>query len=103
MDPASCPVCGLIHDSQFTSILIPGPEPEPITLSGVLPDIVACVHKALAQGHPRLSTKDETLLRICGGYHSPSKAFHDLRQSPAYRALFDTSRRGFLSLRRFQS
>jgi hypothetical protein len=68
-------------------------------LAGVLPDIVACVHKALARGHPRLSTKDETLQRICGGYHSPSKAFHDLRQSPAYRALFDTSRRGFLSLR----
>ena len=27
-----------------------------------------------------------------------SKAFHDLRQSPACRAIFDTSHRGFLSL-----
>ena len=52
-----------------------------------------------AQGHARLSTKDDTLQRICGGYHSPSKAFHDLRQNPDYRTLFDTSRRGFISLR----
>jgi len=94
-----CPTCGLIHGSQFTSILIPAAKPIPVTLSGVLPDIVACVHKAQAQGHARLSTKDETLQRICGGYRSPSKAFHDLRQSAAYRALFDTSRRGFISLR----
>ncbi len=94
-----CPVCGFAHDHAFTQILVPGHAS--ITIAGALPDIVRCVHTAHEKGFPRLSTKDDDLLRRCGGYGHPSKAFHDLRQSEAYKVLFDTSRRGFIALRGF--
>jgi hypothetical protein len=94
-----CPVCCFAHDHAFTQILVPGHAP--ITIAGALPDIVRCVHAAHEKGFPRLSTKDDGLLRRCGGYGHPSKAFHDLRQSGAYKVLFDTSRRGFIALRGF--
>jgi hypothetical protein len=96
----ACPVCGFAHDHMFTQILVPGHAP--ITIAGVLPDIVRCVHKSHEKGFPSLSTKDDDLLRRCGGYGHPSKAFHDLRQSGAYQVLFDTSRRGFIALRGFR-
>jgi hypothetical protein len=92
-----CPTCDCTHDREFTQIVVPGHAP--ITIAGVLPDIVRCVHAAHEKGLPRLSTKDDDLLRRCGGYGSPSKAFYDLRQSAAYKVLFDTSRRGFIALR----
>jgi hypothetical protein len=94
-----CPVCGFAHDHAFTQILVPGHAS--ITIAGALPDIVRCVHTAHEKGLPYLSTKDDDLLRRCGGYGHPSKAFHDLRQSGAYKVLFDTSRRGFIALRGF--
>ena len=94
-----CPTCGCTHDAGFTQILVPGHES--ITLAGALPDIVRCVHAAHEKGFPRLSTKDENLLRRCGSYRNPCKAFYDLRQRAAYRVLFDTSRRGFIALRSF--
>jgi len=97
---ANCPVCGWQHDAQFTQIAIPGKTA--FTLSGLLPDIVACVHKAHEKHFPRLCTKEDKLLRTCGGYGNPCKAFHDLGQREAYRALFDTSRRGFIALRGFR-
>ena len=95
----SCPVCGYTHDRGFTQILVPGHDP--MTIAGVLPDIFRCVHTAHEKGLARLSTKDDELLGRCGGYGHPSKAFHDLRQSAAYKILFDTSRRGFIALRGF--
>jgi len=92
-----CSVCGFAHDAAFTQIIVPGLPP--VTIAGVLPDIVRCVHAAHEKGFARLSTKDDDLLRRCGGYRHPSKAFHDLGQSGAYKVLFDTSRRGFIALR----
>ena len=77
------------------------PGHAPVTLAGALPDIVRCVHAAHEKGFPRLSTKDDGLLRRCGSYRYPSKAFYDLGQSAAYKVLFDTSRRGFIALRGF--
>jgi hypothetical protein len=91
-------VCGWVHDAHWTQFIRPGKEP--IALAGVLPDIVAVIHGALEKGLPRVSTKDDALLRRCGGYGNACKAFYDLGQRAAYRALFDTSRRGFISLRR---
>lgn len=96
----NCPVCGWQHDGQFTQIAILGKAA--FTLSGLLPDIVACVHKAHEKNFPRLSTKDDSMLRVCGGYGNPCKAFYDLKQRDAYAALFDTSRRGFIALRGFR-
>lgn len=96
-----CAVCGFTHDHAFTQIL--GASQEPITLAGVLPDIVRCVHGAHEKGFSRLSTKDEGLLRTCGKYGHPSKAFYDRGQSAAYKVLFDTSRRGFMALRGFRT
>ena len=97
-DSEACPTCGWRHDAEFTQVVIP--KRKPITLAGVLPDIVACVHTALAKGLPRVSTKDEELLRRCGGYSNACKAFYDRHQREAYQELFDTSRRGFIALRR---
>lgn len=94
-----CQVCGWVHDQGLTQFL--RPDGFSFSISGVLPDIVRCVHSAHSKGLPRLSTKDDALLKTCGGYSHPSKAFYDLRQSEAYRALFDTSRRGFIALRGF--
>lgn len=95
----SCATCGWVHDARFHQIVIPG-EP-PVTLAGLLPKIVACVHAAHAKNQPSLSTKDDDLLRICGGYRNPCKAFYDLHEKRAYKALFDTSRRGLIALRGF--
>jgi hypothetical protein len=47
-----------------------------------------------------LSTKGDELRKQCGGYGHPGKAFYDLGQRTAYKALFDTSRRGLIALRR---
>ncbi len=95
--PAACAVCGWQHDAGFTQVRLD--EVEVVCLRGVLPDIVALVHRAHENGFPSLSTKDEKLLRVCGGYRHPCKAFDDLKQQVAYKQLFDTSRRGFISLR----
>lgn len=95
----SCLVCGFKHDREFTQFL--APDYTTFTLAGRLPDIARCVHRAHEKGFERLSTKDEELLRRCGSYRNPCKAFYDLRQSAAYKALFDTSRRGFIALRGF--
>ena len=96
-----CPTCGCTHDRGFTQVIVPGHAP--VTIAGVLPDIVRCVHAAHEKGFLRLSTKDDDLLRTCGGYSHPSKAFYDLGQREAYRVIFDTSRRGFIALRGFVS
>ena len=93
----ACPVCGWIHDAGLTQIKIAGADP--ISLSGLLPDIVRLVHRAHEKGLAGVSTKDDTLVKICGGYKHPCKAFDDLNQRAAYKLLFDTSRRGFISLR----
>lgn len=95
MQPA-CPVCGWIHDAAFTQITI---SDEKITLGGILPDIVRKVHDSHARDLAGVSTKDEHLTKICGGYYSPCKAFHGLKRQREYRLLFDTSRRGTISLR----
>ena len=93
-----CPVCGWIHDAGFTQIKTN--QEQVITLGGILPDIVALIHcaheKGLAAG---LSTKDDKLLKICGGYGNPCKAFDDLKHRNDYKSLFNTRKRGFISLR----
>jgi len=94
---AVCPVCGWIHDAGFTQIKIS--QEEVATLGGILPDIVALVHKAHAKGLAGLSTKDAELLNVCGGYKHPCKAFDDLEHRNDYKCLFDTRKRGFISLR----
>lgn len=93
-----CGVCGWIHDDGFTAISIPGKPP--MTLTGVLPDIVACVHKSHVRGLEHVSTSDESLLRVCGTYVHPAKAFNTLKRTSEYKLLFAT-RRGFIALRRF--
>jgi hypothetical protein len=92
-----CPVCGWIHDAGFTQIKTN--QDEVITLGGILPDIVALVHHAHDKGLAALSTKDDKLLKICGGYGNPCKAFDDLKHRNDYKSLFDTRKRGFISLR----
>lgn len=92
-----CPVCRWIHDDGFTQIKTS--QDEAITLGGILPDIVALVHQAHEQGFNALSTKDDKLLEICGGYNHPCKAFDDLKHRNDYKCLFDTRKRGFISLR----
>jgi hypothetical protein len=94
---AVCPVCGWIHDAGFTQIKIG--DGAVITLGGILPDIVALVHRAHANALMGLSTKDEELIKACGGYRHPCKAFDDLKHRNDYKRLFDTRKRGFLSLR----
>ncbi len=93
----ACATCGWTHDRGFMEIRVPGYER--FSLPGVLPDIVRCVHNTHEKGVARLGMKDETLVKACGGYFHPSKAFYDLGQRDAYRVLFNTSRRGFISLR----
>jgi hypothetical protein len=92
-----CPVCGWIHDVGFTQIK--PTQDKVITLSGILPDIVAVVHHAHEKDFPALSSKDDELLRICGGYRNACKAFDDLNHRDDYKSLFDTRKRGFISLR----
>jgi hypothetical protein len=91
-----CPICGWTHDSGFTQMRYGS---DFVLLSGILPDIVAVVHRAHEKGFPALSTKDDELLKICGGYGNPCKAFDDLRHRDDYKALFETGKRGFISLR----
>jgi hypothetical protein len=91
----ACLVCGWIHDTEFTQIKIG--ENKVITLGGVLPYIVAAVHRAHEKGLA-LSTKDKALQAICGSYKHPAKAFDDLNHSADYKILFNR-RRGFISLR----
>ena len=95
--PTACAVCGWQHDAGFTQVRLDAAEV--VCLRGVLPDIVAAVHRAHEKGFPRLSTKDDELLHTCGGYGNPCKAFDDLKQRRSYKFLFDTSRRGFIALR----
>jgi len=92
-----CPVCGWVHDAGFTQIK--ANQGEVITLGGILKDIVALVHHAHKKGFAALSTKDDKLLEICGGYGNPCKAFDDLKHRNDYKSLFDTRKRGFISLR----
>ncbi len=92
-----CQVCGWIHDKGFAQIRIN--ERDIITLRGILPDIVTLVHRAHEKGFRALSTKDDELAKVCGGYGNPCKAFDDLKHREDYKRLFDTSRRGFISIR----
>jgi len=92
-----CKICGWVHDAGFTQIKTD--QGDGIQLGGILPDIVALVHRAHAKGLKGLSTKDEQLLKICRGYKHPSKAFDDLRHRSDYQLLFNTRIRGFISLR----
>lgn len=93
----SCPVCGWNHDRGFTQIKIGNLKP--ICLGGILPEIVRLVHGMHEKGFAGLSTKDDELLKACAGYRNPCKAFDDLNRRHQYKQLFDTSRRGFISLR----
>jgi len=63
-----CEVCGWRHDAGFSRIEIPGRAP--ILLHGLMAQIVGLVHAAQASGAGAVSTKDERLLEICGGYPS---------------------------------
>jgi hypothetical protein len=92
-----CHVCGWEHDAGFTQIK--ADQGEVIQLGGILPDIIALIHGAHAKGLLGLSTKDEKLLKICGGYKHPCKAFDDLKHRSDYKILFETRKRGFISLR----
>jgi hypothetical protein len=91
-----CLICSWIHDAGFTQIKIS--DDKVVTLGGILPDIVALVHRAHEKGLPGLSTKDEELLKTCGGYKHPCKAFDDLNHRNDYKILFETRKRGFISL-----
>jgi hypothetical protein len=93
----NCAVCGWIHDAGFTQIQIG--EGDAIFLRGAASAIALLIHQAHERGLPALSTKDEDLLEVCRGYHHPCKAFDDLNRRGEYKRLFDTSRRGFISLR----
>ncbi|MDR3458445.1 MAG: hypothetical protein P4N60_13420 [Verrucomicrobiae bacterium] len=95
--PNICGVCGWGHDAAFLRIAIPG-RPV-ITLHGAMAQIVALVHAAQASGAGPVSTKDERLLALCGGYRHPCKVFDDLKRSADYKALFDRRRRGFVGLK----
>ena len=91
-----CPVCGRVHDTGFTQFAV---AESCFSLSGVLPGIVRLVHQAHEKGFSALSTKEDALVKICGGYGNPGKAFDDLNRRREYKLLFDTRRRGFISLR----
>ena len=95
--PQVCRVCGWGHDAGFTRIEIPG-RPV-IALHGLMAQIVGLVHAAQASGAGAVSTKDERLLAVCGGYRHPCKVFDDRKRRADYKVLFDTGRRGFLGLR----
>jgi hypothetical protein len=90
-----CNVCHWAHDAAFTQIKVSSDKI--ISLGGVLPDIVAAVHRAGEKGLA-LSTKDEELVKLCGSYRHPSKAFDDLKHREDYKILF-ARKRGFISLR----
>jgi hypothetical protein len=92
----ACPICGSVHDAGFTQIK--PTQGEVIALGGILPDIVAVVHRAHEKGLTGLSSKNEELLKICAGYKHPCKAFDDLKCRDGYKKLFDTRKRGFISL-----
>jgi hypothetical protein len=92
----ACPVCGWIHDRGFTQIKTDSHDA--ISLAGILPEIVSLVHRAHEKGFTGLSTKDDALLRVCGGYRNPCKAFDDLNHRDDFKRLFDTRKRGFISL-----
>jgi hypothetical protein len=70
-----------------------------VSLAGCLPEILRLVHCSHEKGLPALSTKDDALLKACGGYHNPCKAFDDLNRRTEYKKLFDTRKRGFIALR----
>jgi len=93
----ACGVCGCLHDPGFSQIRMNCFEG--IRLGGVLPDIVRVVHRAHENGFAGLSSKDGELLKTCGGYRHPCKAFDDLKRRREYQLLFDARRRGFISLR----
>jgi hypothetical protein len=93
----ACTVCGWIHDAGFSQIRIE--EEDVILLRGVLSEIVRLVHQAHEKGLSGLSSKDVALISLCDGYRHPCKAFDDLKHREEYKRLFDTSRRGFISLR----
>jgi len=92
-----CGVCGWGHDAGFTRIEIPGRRV--IALHGLMAQIVGLVHEAQASGAGAVSTKDEKLLALCGGYRHPCKVFDDLKRRADYKVLFDTKRRGLLGLK----
>lgn len=102
-----CEVCGWIHNPDFSVMVNPnaagkklGAKDNPITLTGILPQIIEAVHKAHEEGLPRLATTK--LKGLCAAYgEHPSKAFHDLHKKQEYRALLLTNQpRGFISIRR---
>jgi hypothetical protein len=93
----SCAICGWTHDAGFTQIVTG--EGDPIFLRGACSEIARLVHLAHERGLPSLSTKDQDLLNACGGYHHPCKAYGDLKRQAEYKRLFDTSRRGCITLR----
>ncbi len=92
-----CPVCRWIHNPEFTRIKTNRSEIQ--LFAGLLPQIVARVHRAHESGLQGLDTKDDELKMICCGYNNPCKAFDDLRQRAAYKELFFTRKRGLISLR----
>jgi hypothetical protein len=93
----TCPTCGWIHDPGFTQIII---QPERvIMLAGILTQIVDLVHREHEKGFRALSSKNEQLVGLCAGYRHPCKAFDDLKHRIDYKTLFDTRKRGFISLR----
>lgn len=97
LTPVVCRTCGWIHDPAFHQIKANGREI--YLLGGVLSEIVAAVHHAHAIGRKGLNTKDEELVKICGGYKNPCKAFEDKKHRDDYKTLFFTRKRGFISLR----
>lgn len=98
LDPNTCRVCGWLHDAGFNQIILG--EGQVISLKGVLPEIVAVVHRAHEKGSLGLSVKDPELIKAYGGYGHPCKAFDDLKHREDYKKLFDTSHRGRISLRK---
>ncbi len=96
-DKSVCTVCGWVHDTGLTQIRLECGTV--VRLHGVLPRIVSLVHQAHEMRLDGLSTKDDTLLELCAGYRHPCKAFDDLKHRGDYKLLFDTHRRGFISLR----
>lgn len=94
---SSCTICGMVHDPMFMRIALPSGEV--FDLTGVLSDIVQCVHLAHERGEVRLFIKNDELVKVCGGYRFPSKAFYDLGQATAFKALFDTSKNSYIRLR----
>jgi hypothetical protein len=93
----TCSICGWEHDDGFARWITD--HENALVLRGAAADIARLVHEAHERGLCGLSTKEERLARACGGYRHPCKAFDDLKLRAEYKRLFDTSRRGFISLR----